>query len=57
MLSGVFGFIAFGGILVVVGEMSEKSGISEAGWIIIVIGSFVLVLPLIKAILRKRGKI
>jgi hypothetical protein len=57
MLSGVFGFIAFGGILVAVGEMSEKSGISEAGWIIIVIGSFVLVLPLIKAILRKRGKI
>lgn len=57
MLSGVFGFIAFGGILVAVGEMSDKSGISEAGWIIIVIGSFVLVLPLIKAILRKRGKI
>lgn len=57
LLKGIFGFIAFGGILVAIGEMSDKSGISEAGWIIIVIGSFVLVLPLIKAILRKRGKI
>jgi hypothetical protein len=57
LLKGIFGFIAFGGILVVVGEMSNKPGISEAGLIIMVIGGFILVLPLIRAILRKRGTI
>lgn len=55
LLKGIFGFIAFGGILVAVGEISNKSGISEAGWTIMKIGGFILVLPLIIAILRKRG--
>ena len=55
LLKGIFGFIAFGGILVLVGEMSDKSGISKAGWAIMEIGGFILVLPLIIAILRKKG--
>jgi hypothetical protein len=54
LLKGVFAFIAFGGILVVVGEFGAKPEITNIGVVIVIIGFVVILGSLISSFLKKK---